>query len=253
MSAPESSEGPSEERPTRKRTRRFIGCGIALSATAAIVALLVAGVDKVREDVERSGDAQVQIAIALHHYHSGHGRFPPAAVHGADGKPLYSWRVEILPYIEEEQLYKQFALDEPWDSPHNIKLLPRMPRTYAAPGRKALKMPPYRTVCHVFVGKGAAFEGRQGLNMETDFPDGTTNTILLVDTGKPVPWTKPEDLEYDPDGPLPDLQGIFDDGFWACMVDGPNIRRWIKKGTSEATLRALITRNGGDRPGPDWP
>src|SRR4029077_13740719 len=72
----------------------------------------------------------------------------------------------------------------------------------------------------------------------------------LVDAGKPVPWSKPEDLAYDPDKPLPDLQGIFNDGFYACMVSGA--RRWVKKETSEATLRALITRNGGDQPGADW-
>src|SRR5262249_57243764 len=100
--------------------------------------------------------------MAMHNYQDDHGQLPPAVVYGPDGTPLYSWRVLILPYIEEQDLYKQFHLDEPWDSPHNLTLLERMPSTYKAPGRKAGLMPPGHTVCHVFVGKGAAFEGCEG-------------------------------------------------------------------------------------------
>jgi hypothetical protein len=171
-------------------------------------------------------------------------------VYGNYGEPLYSWRVLLLPFIEEDALYQEFHLDELWDSPHNLTLLPRMPRTYAAPGRKAGKLPPYHTVCHVFVGPGAAFEGVEGLSTQTDFPDGTSNTLLIVEAGEPVPWTKPQDLTYEPDQPLPDLRSLFRDGFRAALADGS--RRWIQKGTGEATLRAAITRNGGERLGMDW-
>jgi hypothetical protein len=186
----------------------------------------------------------------MHNYNDTHGRLPPAVVYGEDGTPLYSWRVLILPYIEQEELYKQFRLDEPWDSPHNIGLLAKMPLTYAAPGSKAKKVPAYHTVCHVFVGKGAAFEGAEGLQLPGDFQDGTSNTLLLVEAGEPVPWSKPEELCYHPEGPLPELRSLFKDGFRACLADGSV--RWVKKETSEATLRALITRNGYDAPGADW-
>jgi hypothetical protein len=188
--------------------------------------------------------------MALWIYQEKHGRLPPAVVYGEDGKPLYSWRVLLLPYIEEEALYNEFRLDEPWDSPHNLALLPRMPETYAPPPGKAGKMPPHHTVCHVFVGPGAAFEGREGLRMPDDFPDSTSRTILVVEAGPPVPWTKPEELPYDPCGPLPRLDCIFKDGFRAGLADCSV--RWVRKDTSEATLRAAITRNGGDNPGPDW-
>ncbi len=171
-------------------------------------------------------------------------------MYGEYGQPLYSWRVLLLPYIEQEDLYKQFRLDEPWDSQHNLALLPRMPVTYAPPGSKKSRVPPYHTVCHVFVGKGAAFEGRERLRLAEDFPDGLSNTLLVVEAGEPVPWTKPEDLAYDPDGPLPDLRSLFRDGFRAGLGDGS--MQWVRKGTSEATLRAAITRNGGDKLGPDW-
>ncbi len=227
----------------------LIVCLVVFSI-AVPVSLLIWAIDKAIDDVERSGDAHLQVAVAFHMYHDQHGHFPPAAVHGLDGTPLYSWRVLILPWIEEGELYKEFHLDEPWDSPHNIRLLPKMPLLYEPPGRKAQLLPPYHTVCHVFVGKRTAFEGPHGLNLQADFPDGMSRTILLVDAGKPSPWTKPEELPYSSDGPLPDLEGIFPDGFWACMVDGG--RRWVKRETSEATIRALITRNLGDQPGPDW-
>jgi hypothetical protein len=169
-------------------------------------------------------------------------------VYGKDDRPLLSWRVLILPFIEQEELYRQFRLDEPWDSPHNLALLPRMPATYAAPGRKRSQMPPYHTVCHVFVGKGTAFEGRDGLRLDKDFSDGGSNTFLVVEAGEPVPWTEPEELAYDPEQPLPDLRCIFRDGFRACLADGQT--RWIPKTAPEATLRAAITRNKSETP--DW-
>jgi Protein of unknown function (DUF1559) len=189
------------------------------------------------------------VSLALLDYESAHGHLPPAVVYGYDGQPLYSWRVLVLPYIEQDALYKQFHLDEPWDSPHNIALLEKMPHTYEAPGSKKSKVPPYHTVCHVFVGKGTAFEGREGLRSH-DFPNGTSNTLLVIEAGEPVPWTKPADLVYDPDGPLPELPLLFRDGFRMAFADGST--RWVKKEISEATLRAIITRNFVDLPSSDW-
>jgi hypothetical protein len=186
----------------------------------------------------------------MHCYQDTHGRLPPAVVYGEDGTPLYSWRVLVLPYIEQGELYREFHLDEPWDSPHNLALLPRMPPSYAPPSGRAWKVPPHHTACHVLVGKGTAFEGQEGLRLPADFPDGTCNTLLLVEAGEPVPWTKPEDLPYDPEGPLPDLRGLFHDGFRSCMADGS--LRFVRKGTSESALRVAITRNGGEAQAPDW-
>ncbi|HLW66408.1 MAG TPA: DUF1559 domain-containing protein [Gemmataceae bacterium] len=185
-----------------------------------------------------------QIALAMHNYaDSNDDRLPPAAVCGEDGTPLLSWRVLLLPYIEQNDLYKQFHLDEPWDSPHNIELLPKMPRTYAAPGSKAKKLPPYHTVCHVFFGKGAAFEGKEGLRLPGDFIDGTSNTILIVEAGEPVPWTKPDEILFDPDKPVPELRRIFRDGFRVGMADGS--RRWIPMDIDEKKLREAIRRDDG--------
>lgn len=169
-------------------------------------------------------------------------------VYGPDGTPLYSWRVLLLPYIEQDELYHEFHLDEAWDSPHNIRLLGRMPATYAAPPYKRSKLPPNHTVIHVFVGPGTAFEGPGGVSFE-DFPDGHSNTLLLVEAGDPVPWTRPDDLAYAPDVPI-SLAGLFKDGFRAALADGSV--RFVRNSVSEARLRAAITRNGKEPLGLDW-
>ena len=74
-----------------------------------------------------------QIGLALHTYHDVHGSFPAQANYDSQGKPLLSWRVHILPYLGEETLYKEFHLQESWDSEHNRSLLARMPAFYRCP------------------------------------------------------------------------------------------------------------------------
>ena len=64
-----------------------------------------------------------QMGIALHTYASSYDKLPPAVLTSPDGKPLFSWRVALLPYVEQDNLYKQLKLDEPWNSPHNKKVL----------------------------------------------------------------------------------------------------------------------------------
>jgi hypothetical protein len=189
------------------------------------------------------------MALAMHNYHDTHGRLPPAAVCGKDGKPLYSWRVALLPFIEEQALYAEFKLDEPWDSPHNLALLDRMPRVYGPYKRRSDDRPGY-SYYRVFVGKGTAFEGPRGQSFR-DFPDGTSNTILIAEAGEAVPWTKPEELPYAPDQPLPRMGGIARDGFFRIATGDGSVRD-IGDTVSEPTLRAAITRNGGEQFGPDW-
>ncbi len=182
-------------------------------------------------------------------YNDVHGALPPPAVYGKDGRPLLSWRVLLLPYVEQDVLFKQFKLDEPWDSPHNLELLTKMPRIYA-PFDGSSPPEPYATFYQVFVGKGTAFEGVKGKRLLDEFPDGTSNTFLIIEAGEAVPWTKPEDLPYAADKPLPRVGGLFKDSIRAALADG-SVRQ-IKRDTSESTLRAAITRNGGDSLGPDW-
>jgi hypothetical protein len=183
-----------------------------------------------------------QLAIAMHGYNDVYKRLPPAVVASKDGKPLYSWRVALLPFIEGDKLYQEFNLEEPWDSEHNKTLLAKMPKVYAPVGVKTKE--PYTTFYQVFYGKGAAFQSDEATIIPASFTDGTAYTILIAEAAEPVPWTKPADLPFGPDKPLPKVGGLFKDFFTVAMTDGSS--RAIPKTVKEKTLRALITRNGGE-------
>jgi prepilin-type processing-associated H-X9-DG protein len=211
---------------------------------AASIGLLLPAVQKVREAAARaqSQNNLKQIGLAMHNFAAaGNGTFPPAAICDKKAKPLLSWRVAVLPYIEQEPLYKQFKLDEPWDSDHNKKLIPLMPKTYALP---AAPLQPGITHYRCFVGNGAAFDWIQGARLPADFTDGTSNTWLVVEAGEGVPWTKPDELEYDPQKPLPKFGTFHNGGFNALFGDG-SVRFFLAT-LNEKCVRAFITRAGGE-------
>jgi hypothetical protein len=191
-----------------------------------------------------------QIAIAMHVHNDKVGRLPAQAVYDKNGKPMLSWRVLILPYLDQENLYAKFHLNEPWDSEHNKKLLAQMPKFYASPADESTTRD-HTTHFQGFFGKEAFFEGKEGLRLPKDFPDGTSNTLMIVEAAKAVPWTKPEDLPYDANKPLPKLglAGVKS-YFLASMCDGSV--RTISRSITEQTLRSAITRNGGEVLGPDF-
>jgi prepilin-type processing-associated H-X9-DG protein len=183
------------------------------------------------------------IGLAMHNYHDTYGSFPPPAIYSKEGEPLLSWRVLLLPFLEQEELYSQFQLDEPWDSANNLSLLAKMPRYYA-PATGKPPQEPFATYYQVFVGPGAAFEGKKAFSFAS-FTDGTSNTILVIEAAKPVAWTKPEDLPFAPGQLLPKLGGLSKFGAAnAAYVDGSV--HYIPRDTDEKILRALITRNGGE-------
>lgn len=197
-----------------------------------------------------------QLALAMHNYADTFSdrrksRFPAVANFDKQGKPLLSWRVHLLPFLGEQKLYQQFHLDEPWDSPHNKQLLARMPEVYQGPNRKLNREG--KTIFLLPVGKKAVFkEGPDGPRMPADFPDGTSNTIIIVeaDDAHAVPWTKPEDLKIDPENPRRGLGGHFHEGFLVTLGDGSV--RVIGKTTSKTTLRLAFDPADGMPMGSDW-
>jgi prepilin-type processing-associated H-X9-DG protein len=211
---------------------------------AEITSLIKDAMIPLREAAQRSRSTNHlrQIGLAMHNFHDTVGAFPAAASYDKDGKPLLSWRVHILPYLEQDALYREFKLDEPWDSEHNKKLIAKMPAIYAVPDSKPSLAG--GTFYQGFVGKGAAFEGKRGIGL-LNFTDGTSNTILVVEAAKDVPWTKPEDLPFDADAKmLPKLGGHFEGGFNALYADGSV--RFLKDTIKSEILKAFITRNGGE-------
>ena len=219
------------------------------ATAAAVIALVAPGVQSSLEAARRVQCVNnlKQIALAMHNFHASNNAFPRPATLGEKGKQLLSWRVAILPYIEQQELYDKFKQDEPWNSPHNKALLKEMPPVYRCPIRtNAL---PYTTSYLVFVGKGALFEKDQGIGV-ADVTDGTSNTIMIVEANDAVPWTKPDDLSFDP-AAAPALHGAgspHPGGFNASMADGAV--RFLKNTIDLNVLRALITRAGGEVVGP---
>jgi hypothetical protein len=186
-----------------------------------------------------------QILLAMHNYASAKGSFPPPASHSDDGKPLLSWRVLILPYIEEMELYKQFHLDEPWDSEHNRTLIDKMPAVYRDPVKVVVGGDAGRTTCLVPTGEKTMFPDAEALEFR-QVTDGTSQTMALVDAVPElaVVWTKPDDWEVDLKDPLRGVKRTDGDGFIAGYADGSV--RFVPNDIDPAKLAAIVTATGGE-------
>lgn len=191
---------------------------------------------------ERHANARINamrnILLSMLNYESVHRGYP-----AADNKGL-SWRVHVLPFLEEQALYDQFHLDEPWDSPHNRELVAKIPAIFrpsdaqlAAAGRTRFVMSR---------GPGALFEEADQRVQLRHIIDGTSNTVavLEVDDDHAVVWTKPDDFELDPNDARNDLAQASGNAFLMGFGDGSV--RLVSADTSPETLAALVTRAGGD-------
>ena len=196
-----------------------------------------------------------QIGLALQSYHGSYGCFPPPYVTDAQGKPLYSWRVLVLPWMEEFDLYNQWRLDEPWDSPHNQSLPApgewcHYPRYKCPEARRdrLRKAPPYTDYLAV-VGPGMAWEEGKRLSL-ADFVDAESNTIMLVEVrGSQIHWAEP--VDFDGTGSLkinsrPGLSiGSHHSGGANVLFADCSVVH-LPDTTSEEEIKALLTRDGGE-------
>ena len=194
-----------------------------------------------------------QIGRGMHIYHEINGSLPAAAITDKNGKPLLSWRVAILPYIDAGGLYAKFHLDEPWDSPHNYSLLAQMPSIYACPSDRELK--PGMTGYQVVVGPRTVFPPDFKPVHFEDIVDGPAHTILIGESRRVVPWTKPEDLPFDMSGQLfglgshhGRLHGYHNNGFHVVFAN--NSVRFLETSIDPGDIEALLTRDGSDTSGP---
>ncbi len=187
-----------------------------------------------------------QIGLAMHNYENTFGKLPPAAICDKNGKPLLSWRVAILPFIEQDNLYRQFRLDEPWDSEHNKKLAMVAVPTLMLPGDKLKREFP-STYYRVFYGNDAMFDLKNGTKF-AQVTDGLSNTIMVVEASEAVPWTKPDELEYDPKQ-TPKLGYLFGDRCNALFGDGHVYA--LKKSVKTQKLHLLIQKSDGIPVDPD--
>ena len=217
--------------------------GVASPASAGVaIALLLPAVQSAREAARRAQCVNnlKQIGVAMHNYHDANGRFP-AAITDSNGRPLLGWRVALLPYLEEQDLYAEFRLDEPWDSPHNRALVDRMPRVFSCPSRPDPE--PGRTGYRIAEGPGASFPGPDGIRIR-DIIDGTSLTVAVFESDQGATWTQPGGLPLPAeagDDPLP-LGSFHPGGVNALFFDGSV--RFLPESAEQTILRALLTPAG---------
>jgi DNA-directed RNA polymerase subunit RPC12/RpoP len=187
-----------------------------------------------------------RLALALRAYHDDakNQKLPPAASLGQNNKPLLSWRVHLLPYLGQEQLYRRFNLKEDWNSPQNSALLQQMPAVYRMPDQPATPPVGFMTYYKVFVGKQAPFEGDRQLRT-ADISDGLGKTIAIAEATNPVEWTRPDDTPFDPATFQTNVLGRGNaPRFSVVMFDGTVYT--YSRSIDLNKLKALITYRGGE-------
>jgi type II secretory pathway pseudopilin PulG len=218
---------------------------LSIAIIGILVALLLPAVQAARHAARRtqSSNNMKQIMLALHNYHSVKNAFPAHANYNSEGRPLLSWRVHVLPYLEQGTVYEQFKLDEPWDSPHNRALIAQMPQVYQNPN---LPLEAGKTNYLAVVGEPCIMDGTQKGVGFRNVTDGTSNTIMLVEAApdQAVEWTKPDDWEFDANNPTAGLGGVRPDGWNAGFADGSV--QPIPDTMDPAQLKAMFTRAGGE-------
>ncbi len=229
-------------RPARDGNEMVLEIRGNIGTTGVLVGLLLPAVQAAREAARRmtASNELKQIGLALHNHHAAYNALPDRAIRDAQGEPLLSWRVKILPFIEQQALYERFHLDEPWDSPHNSQLIPLMPKTYVDP---SVPGEPGYTVFQMPIGEKVMFPDK-GQRKFRDVLDGLSNTIMVVEASRNemVPWTKPDDLQLDLSNPLPQLGNTHQGGFHVLLGDGAV--KFVASSIDLELLRALFTYQG---------
>jgi hypothetical protein len=237
-----------DDRPRRRRRREPTGSGgvpvlaIVLGVlvlggcvVGGLVLLLFPAVERVRAAAGRTKDSNSmkQIGIGVHAFHDANQTMPPA-------QDPVSWRVHILPYIEQDHIYRQMDPKQPWDAPVNRPFANQLIPQYHSTADPAEMV---ETRFRVFVGPHTLYEpGARPMPMQR-VTDGTSNTIFLVEAAETVPWPEPRELPYDRTGPLPALGSPGRDVFLVGMLDGSV--RFVSKQVSPDVLRAGIEPNDG--------
>lgn len=191
-----------------------------------------------------------QIALAMQQYHDDFGCYPPAYVADGKGRPMHSWRVLLLPYLEEGDRYQQYDKNQPWDSQYNLAITARMPAVFACPADENAAASG-ETSYLVIVGDETMFPGIEPAT-KGDVSDGLANTIMVVEVAKTsVPWTKPADLdirsltfEINGRGAGEEISSMHPGG--AVFATGDGSTYFLPDATPPSIVQALVTARGDE-------
>jgi hypothetical protein len=218
-----------------------------------VVAIIVYALFDAREAARESAcqGHLNQLFVAIHKYEFEHGQLPPAFILGPDGQPWHSWRVLLLPYLEEQSVYDRYRFDEPWNGPNNRKLADQIHvevfQCFSGTDYKRT----FNTNILVVVGEGTAFPFETTAR-SSDFRDGVENTILLLkvaDSG--IHWMEPRDLQFDSlvfsqeKSDAPAISSFHPTGTAVVFADRLDVYR-IPRPLRNETLQALLTIDGGE-------
>ena len=221
--------------------------GGGLLIIPCLIALLLPAVQQAREAARRTQcrNNLNQIGLALHNYHDDHGSFPPAFIADKDGTPMHSWRVLILPYLDEGHLYDSYDFSEPWDGPNNSQLLDQMPAVYRCPSGEVTAGG--FTAYAAITGDECVFAGAASVAIP-DISDGASSTLLVGEVAyADILWTEPRDVELETFSYLGDSEGFSSDhtgGVFFLFADGRV--QFVSEETDPNLLWGMFTRNGED-------
>ena len=256
-----STEWEGEQRP---RQGGLSGCAIAAIVAGCLLvgmcllfgvgtALLLPAFQAAREAARRNAcmNDLKNVGLALQEYQMQYRSFPPAYVADATGKPMHSWRVLILPFMNDPQLtalYQQYKFDEPWDGPNNSLLVHRVKAPYHCPSSEE---PNSMTNYVAVVGMQTAWPLDKSVR-PSDIKDGISNTIMVVEVaGSTINWMEPRDLSFveatqgiDPPHTGPRITSRHVGGVNALFADASV--RFLDDTTDPQALAEMCTIAGGE-------
>jgi type II secretory pathway pseudopilin PulG len=226
-----------------------LGLGFVLCA-GMVAALLVPALSTPYDAGQQTvcANNMRNIALAMQAYASDHGTYPPAYIADEEGRPMHSWRILLLPYLEHQDLYDRYDFDEPWDGPNNSRLADQVPEVYHCPSDDLID--DFETSYVVITGSGAIFDGEKTTRPEA-IADGQEQTLLLVESSfAGIHWMEPRDVELD--WMSDSINGADGDGIYSLHYGGANVcfasgrATLLYEDTSPEDLRAMISIDGGE-------
>ncbi|MDX1968245.1 MAG: DUF1559 domain-containing protein [Planctomycetaceae bacterium] len=235
-----------------RRSRRdgytLIEALVVLVILGVIAAMLVPATRRSREAARRSQCKNYlkQIGLALHNYHDTYGVFPPAYTVDANGGSLHSWRTLLLPYVDQEPLYRKIDLSKAWDDPANSEAQAAIMTCYACPSTTGERS---QTTYLAVVTADSCLRPSQSRKL-AEITDGSTNTILVIEVrqDQAVHWMSPRDAdEQILQNFGPDAKESHTGGRHVLLGDGA--ARFLSQNTPPETLQALYSATGGETVG----